>query len=233
MSRGPGLAAVMTVVFLTARSGAARADCANDAQCKGDRICEKGVCVAPAPPAPASAPPPVPPPAVAPVAPPASAPPQQGGTRVIFTGRSDLVSAESNQKGGAHGECHIPCSLQLPPGWYTVRAGSTVEDVEVGDRTTAVKVTSGCTACFVTGGISLGLSIPLFVGGGVLVDKNSTETAGAAMAVAGGIIAASGLALLIVGVAAGRAKIVQDDYAKNETVAPKIGLAPSGVALSF
>ncbi|MBX3187302.1 MAG: hypothetical protein KF819_09810 [Labilithrix sp.] len=224
----------MIVAFLTAQGRAAWADCKNDNECKGDRICERGECVspqtapsAPAAPAPAAAP-------AAAVPPPATVQPQ-AGTRVLFTGRSDFVSVEPREQGGAQGECRIPCSLQLPPGWYTVRAGGDAEAIEVGTRTTTVKVTSGCTACYITGSVNLALSIPLFVGAGVLLDSRSTEGAGAGLAAAGGIVAASGLALLIVGIAVGGSKIEQDDFAKNDrpAISPKIALAPSGVALSF
>lgn len=233
------LAAAFTVVLVTAHVRPAWADCANDAQCKGDRICEKGVCVSPPPKAPAPppvAPPPSAPPPTAPLPPPVQQPaygqqPMQGGTRVLFEGTHEFVSAEGQN--GTHGECHIPCSLTLPPGWYTVRAGSKTEQIDVGNRSTVVKVKNGCTTCYVFGGVNLGLSIPFFVGAGVLLDKSSTEEPGAALAVGGAIVAASGLALLIVGIAVGGGKIEQDDYAKNDRPASRVAVAPSGFSYAF
>lgn len=242
------LAAAFTVALVTAHVKPAWADCANDAQCKGDRICEKGVCVSPPPKAPAPppvAPPPSAPPPTAPLPPPVQQPaygqPQglQTGTRVLFEGSHEFVSAEG--QGGAHGECHIPCSLTLPPGWYTLRAGSKSEQIEVGNRSTMVKVKNGCTACYVLGGLNLALSIPFFVGAGVLLgpklrDKSQTDGPGAALGVGGGVVAASGLALLIVGVAVGGGKIERDESAESAgSVRPptRLAISPGGFEYAF
>lgn len=67
----------LTLLFLLAASGTARAQCTKDIDCKGDRICEAGRCIA----APVAAPAPAPtstegaPPAAVPAAAPAAPPP--------------------------------------------------------------------------------------------------------------------------------------------------------------
>jgi hypothetical protein len=50
------LGAVMMALALVATATTARAQCSTDQECKGDRICEAGRCVAPVPAAPADTP---------------------------------------------------------------------------------------------------------------------------------------------------------------------------------
>jgi serine protease Do len=80
---------LLGAVWVLSVSSVAHAQCSKDTDCKGERVCEGGKCVAPAPPA---APPAGTPPAAA--APPATSPPAQGGpsqARQKAIGFSNLV----------------------------------------------------------------------------------------------------------------------------------------------
>src|SRR5262245_26023161 len=134
-----GTSALLTFVLVTSSARSAWADCANDSECKGDRVCERGQCVSPspktaplppaAPPAGAPLPPPqaVPPPPPAGVVPPAGPPP--GAVRVDIEGkRNDHVSLEGPS---GRGECRAPCTLMVPPGRYELRGRGFNQEVDI------------------------------------------------------------------------------------------------------
>jgi hypothetical protein len=163
-------AAFVAVAMVTAWSGIARADCKNDAECKGDRVCEKGTCVAPAS-APATA---APAPATAAPAPaprdPASPSPATAAAVPTVEVAIRGADGEAVTLDGLHARetCRAPCTVAVPPGRYTLRTKSRTEEVDITSRSSEVKLTSGCTACVVGGGIALAAGIGTTIAGAVM-----------------------------------------------------------------
>jgi len=235
------VAASVVALLVIAQTKPARADCANDSQCKGDRICEKGQCVTPPPKAapvtsvpsqPPAAPPPAPPAAV-----PAAAARQPGSVHVLFEGRSELlVTMES--RGVKNGECRMPCSLDLQPGEYSLHAKGYSDQIQVPPSDTTVAFNKACVFCYIGGGIFTGLSIPTIIGGAMLAGEPSSRGAGYGVITGGVVLAASGIALLIIGIAHGGMKVVvkergeaSADDARYATV--KSASAANGIGFTF
>jgi hypothetical protein len=233
-------AAFVAVAVVNAWSGIARADCKNDAECKGDRVCEKGTCVAPAP-APVAAPPvpgaPAPAPVAAPPAPDSNLPPPSSpaGPTVQVAIRGTEGEAVTLEGLHARETCRAPCTVAVPPGHYTVRTKSRAEEVEITSRSSEVKIVSGCSACTIGGAIAVGVGVATTVAGAVMKGGapdcvtngaltycvgsdgrprmgpgDGDEDIGTALLVAGISVAVLGAAALITGLALGPSRVTVD-----------------------
>jgi hypothetical protein len=127
----PGLAGATLVLLVTLHEAAARADCAKDTECKGDRVCERGRCVAPAAAPPPSPPPPAPPPAPAgpppkeepaPPAPKPGPPVDDDGYKVQVVFEASEASETYQIDVPGVGRCTTPCTLRGFPGVWDVSA---------------------------------------------------------------------------------------------------------------
>jgi hypothetical protein len=138
-------AAILALLLVTAMASPARADCTKDTDCKGDRICDAGRCVAPkpqacskdtdcagsevcdhdqctdltsaaAPSVAAPVPPPLPPPPA-----PVAAPPQSALPALPAPTGTVPVTIEGirNRSATVDGmPCTMPCTMQLAPGMH-------------------------------------------------------------------------------------------------------------------
>lgn len=186
-----------TLVALVSRPTLAYAQCANDAECKGDRICENGTCVVPPEPA-APAPDPA---APAPPPAPAAPVPAPGIPKVTFLGKDSIVRADGDN--GAHADCKLPCDMALEPGRYTIRVDDMSETMDVSDRLTRVHVDEGCTFCFVAGLIGMIAGAPLIAGGVAIASDSRNTVTSAVLIGSGGLVEATGIVLFIVGLSEG------------------------------
>jgi hypothetical protein len=114
---------MMAAIGAIAASSPARADCTKDTECKGDRVCEHGQCVAPSS-APAAALPPTPAPAVAP---PSHLDDDRYKVDVTFQSASASDSFDVTVKDA--GTCTTPCTLRGFPGHWDlhVRGAATFD----------------------------------------------------------------------------------------------------------
>ncbi len=226
---GPAVAAAMTFAMVVAQVGPAWAQCTNDVQCKGDRICEKGACVTPPPKAPPAATPPPSP--TTPMAPPPNAPlpapSPPDAVRVTIDGKpGDHLALD----GKVNADCRAPCTVSVPPGLYTLRGRGFDQEVDIPPgKPSRVEMKRGCKACWILGGIFTPLGIPFIAGGAVLLD-DATKTklggtiytgttytretdsglqAGAiAMIVSGVLISTTGIVFLILGGTSGGSRAI-------------------------
>jgi hypothetical protein len=121
-----------------------------------------------------------------------------------------------------------------------------------------IRMSRSCTACFVLSAVFVPIGIPLIAAGTVLLDESTTtkaywtgdyysyrtstdevlEAGSTSMIATGAVFATAGLTLLIIGIAhGGTGASVDRDRSPSRGATPfqsgPIGLAPSGLAVSF
>ena len=250
------VSAFVAAALVLVQTRAAWADCANDSECKGDRVCERGTCVSPKAPAPAASLPPAAPPAAVPPAaagqaplPPANAAPANA-VRVDFEGaRGETIRLSGP---GASESCRSPCQMRVAPGTYSLHSKTFDERIDVPAHDTTVTMKKGCTACFIVGGILAGSGIPFMAGGWALFKEEEERSyyngsyyssygdeglsaAGLGMFIGGVIMSVTGVTLLVVGGAAGTSSIAVEGKATPPPAKPNVDYALSqrGVGLTF
>lgn len=240
-------ASAMITAALTMWSLDARADCKNDSECKGDRVCEQGKCVSPPPP-PAAIPPSAPP-----VAPSAPLPPPGPAANGQAPLAPDAVRVSIESKRGDHvsldgktsSDCRAPCTLSVAPGRYTLRGKDFERDVDIPpNQVSRIEMKRGCTACWILGGILTPVGIPFIVGGAALhgegdhstrADEEDLMVAGAAMVVSGVLMSTAGIVFLILGGASGgsSATVNGREASAPAPVSPGLGLHGKGLVFRF
>ncbi|MBX3187303.1 MAG: hypothetical protein KF819_09815 [Labilithrix sp.] len=247
------LSSVVLVALVSAWTRDARADCKSDAECKGDRICEKGTCVSPPPPAamPPAAPPPAAPPPP-PAAPPAAvAAPAVDAVSVSIDG---IVGDHVRLDGPTDLDCRVPCRVTITPGRYTLFAKGFEQEVDIPyNQASRIEMNRACSVCVILGGILAGGGLPFMIGGAALMGgaertanigstiytytDDDEHTPGVALLVNGILMTTSGVALLIAGLAKGpQAATVNGETASapgNKREATRFALEPQGLRIRF
>jgi hypothetical protein len=172
---GAGVAAILLVACIAAPAGA---DCTKDVDCKGDRVCDHGQCVAPAPapapaPLPASAPDERP---AVPAAPPSHVDDERYKVDVSFRAEWEKDSYEVDVAGV--GRCTTPCTLRGFPGpWDVAVSGASVFRKTVfvpvaGADVRLTRPTEGSSSKHTLGAVLMGASVAAgltgFIGGTIL-----------------------------------------------------------------